>query len=269
MSPMKRWISVLALVAFAAPAAFGEEQGATPAKVPAVAPQAANPTPQPNATQATADKPDAAGAPASQPRKLQYRPPVVGKPARSVGGGSRGVRDRIPVVYVLVPDHVGQTTSAQPSLFWFIDRVPDPSAHVEFTLLADGEVDPVVEKQLAPPDRTGIHRIRLADLGVKLEPGKEYEWSVAVVMDPGNPSRDVVATGWIDRVERPELKARLDSSGGDAVYVFAEEGLWYDALGQIGDDIDRAPNDKNLRDMRASLLEQVGLGAVVASKAAM
>jgi len=268
MSPCKcRWISLCASLAIFASAAVADEQSATAPKAAAAAPQATEKTAEPSASPATPDKAEAAGAPASQPRKLQYRPPVVGKPAHSVGGGTRGVRDRVPVVYVLVPDHVGQTTSAQPSLFWFIDRVPDPSAHVEFTLLADGEVDPVVETQLASPDRVGIHRIRLADLGAKLKPGKEYEWSVAIVMDPGNPSRDVVATGWIDRVERPGLKARLEGGpGGDAVYVFAEEGLWYDALAQIGDDIDRAPGDTHLRDMQASLLEQVGLGAIARSK---
>ena len=266
MSYRKRRITMFTLVAFAATAAGAEERGATAPKASA-SPQATAQTAEQSGSPATPDKAEPTGAQPSQPRKLQYRPPVVGKPARSVGGGSRGVRDRIPLVYALVPDHVGQTTSAQPSLFWFIDRVPDPSARVEFTLLADGEVDPVVEKQLAAPDRIGIHRIRLADLGVKLEPGTEYEWSVAVVMDPGNPSKDVVATGWIDRVERPEVKARLAASpGGDAVYVLAEEGLWYDALAQIGDDIDRSPGDARLRDMQASLLEQVGLGAVVASK---
>ena len=267
MSQVKRWVSLCASVTLAATAVFAEEQGSTAPKAPAAAPQATAGTSESSASQATPGKAEASAGQPTQARKLQYRPPVAGKPARTVGGGSRGVRDRIPLVYALVPDHVGQTASAQPSFFWFIDRVPDPSAHVEFTLLVDGEVDPVVETQLTPPSGVGIHRIRLADLGAKLEPGKEYEWSVAIVMDPGNPSKDVVATGWIDRVDRPELKARLAGSpSGDAVYVLAEEGLWYDALGQIGDDIDRAPGDAHLREMQASLLEQVGLGAVVAQK---
>ena len=186
---------------------------------------------------------------------------MLGKPAHTVGGGSRGTSDKIPALFVVTPDHVGQTASAQPSLFWYVDQVPDASFRIEFTLLDEEGVEPLVEKVLATPTRAGIHRIRLADYGVQLVPGSEYEWSVALVLDPNERSKDIVATGWIDRVEPSEqLVSRLASeSRAEVAAVYAAEGLWYDAVAALSDEIDRAPADARLQQQRADLLRQVGL----------
>jgi len=193
-----------------------------------------------------------------------YQPPKLGKPARTVGGGSRGSQAKVPALFVVAPDHVGQTTSAKPSLFYFIDRVPDPSIRVEFTLLDEDGVEPLVETALPTPKRAGVHRIRLSDHGVQLAAGTEYEWSVSLVLDPNERSKDIVATSWIDRIpESGELKSRLASEGATAT-VYAEEGLWYDALAALSDEIDGNPGNVQLAEQRAELLRQVGLDAIAA-----
>jgi len=190
-----------------------------------------------------------------------YKPPQLGKPARTVGGGSRGTSGTVPVLFVVTPDHVGRTTSAQPSLFWYIDQVPATVPRIEFTLLDEDGVEPLVDTTLETPKHGGIHRIRLADYGVKLTPGSEYEWSVALVLDPNERSKDIVATGWIDRVEpSQELESRLEAAGSDGIpAVYADEGVWYDAVAGLSDQIDRRPDDARLRQQRADLLRQVGL----------
>lgn len=202
-------------------------------------------------------------APPAQP---VYRPPAIGKPAHTVGGGSRGTPGKIPALYVVAPDHVGQTTSAEPSLFWYIDRAPDPSVRVEFTVLGEEGIEPIVEAVLPTPTEAGIHRIRLADHGAKLEAGTEYEWSVALVIDPDERSKDIVATGFIDRVDGSDsLASRLasaDKAGSAAVY--ADEGIWYDAIAALSDQIERNPGDADLLRQRADLLRQVGLDEAAA-----
>jgi hypothetical protein len=191
-----------------------------------------------------------------------YQPPKLGKPARTVGGGSRGTRDKVPSVFVVTPEHVGQTTSSSPSLFWFVDRVPDSSIRVEFTLLAEEDIDPIVQKIIPTPKRAGIHRIRLSDFGVTLSPGAEYEWSVALILDSKERSKDIVATSWIDRVEpSAQLSKRLKSDGATAT-VYAEEGMWYDAIGALSDQIDSDPTNVQLAEQRADLLRQVGLDTI-------
>ena len=191
-----------------------------------------------------------------------YQPPKLGKPARTVGGGSRGTRDKVPALFVVAPEHVGQTSSANPSLFWFVDRVPDSSIRVEFTLLDEESIEPLVEKVLPTPKRAGVHRIRLSDYGVKLDPGAEYEWSVSLVLDPNERSKDIVATSWIDRIPpSDQLKSRLAAEGATAS-VYAEEGLWYDAIAALSDQIERDPGNVKLAEQRADLMRQVGLDEI-------
>jgi len=228
-------------------------------------PEKSDPAP---AVQTAAEEAEPASAPAqvSAPPPaatggVVYKPPKFGKPAQTVGGGSRGSADKVPALFVVTPDHVGQTSSAQPSLFWFIDRVPDAALRIEFTLFDEEGVEPLVETTLAAPKRVGIHRVRLADYGVQLSPGIEYEWSVALVLDANERSKDIVATGWIDRVEpSDQLAARLATEGrAGTAGVYANEGLWYDAMAALSDQIDRNPADTGPQQQRADLLRQVGL----------
>ena len=112
------------------------------------------------------------------------------------------------------------------------------------------------------PKRAGIHRIRLSDFGVTLSPGAEYEWSVALILDAKERSKDIVATSWIDRVEpSAQLSKRLESDGATAA-VYAEEGMWYDAIGALSDQIDGDPTNVQLAEQRADLLRQVGLDTI-------
>ena len=104
--------------------------------------------------QATGDKSVSARPPAKPARPI-YTPPKLGKPARTVGGGSRGTSDKVPALYVLVPEHVGQTASAQPSLFWYIDRAPSADSKLEFTLIDEESVKPRVEAVLPRPTQAG------------------------------------------------------------------------------------------------------------------
>ena len=220
------------------------------------------------AEQASAEKtsPEGASVPVSvRPPAANggvvYQPPARGRPTHTVGGATRGTGDKVPVLFVVTPDHVGQTTSAQPSLFWYVDRVPDASVRIEFTLFDEESIEPLVEKFLATPKRAGVHRIRLADYGVRLAKGSEYEWSVALILDPDDRSKDVLATGWIDRVETSaQLTSRLESEGrAQAAAVYANEGLWYDAFSALSDQIDREPGNEQLRQYQTALLRQVGL----------
>jgi hypothetical protein len=213
---------------------------------------------------ATELEPVSAAPPASSFLELVYVPPNLGRPARTTGGATRGSNKKIPLMFALTPDHVGQTVSAQPSLFWYIERVPDASMQLEFTLFDQLSDEPEVETTLAALDRAGIQRIRLADYGVTLEPGTEYEWAVTLVVDPERRSKDVVVTGWIDRIEHSgRLAARLESEGNArSAVIYAEEGLWYDLFAALNDQIDGNPADAKLLTQRNDVLRQVGLNKV-------
>ena len=206
-----------------------------------------------------------AGAPGSgqaglQPSGLVYRPPLRGAPGGRVGGGSRGAG--AVSVTALVPDGRALTSLEQPSLSWYLSSTTP--APVEVTVSDDRAVKPLLEVRLPQPVQPGVQRIRLADYGVKLEPGIQYKWFVTVVVDPARRSRDVLAGGTIERVEpSSELSARIAGARPEALpMIYAEAGLWYDALGAIADLLDRTPSDPAIREGRAQLLSQAGLPKV-------
>jgi uncharacterized protein DUF928 len=187
-----------------------------------------------------------------------YKPPARGAPGGRIGGGTRGVTVGL-LVSALVPDHVGQTVSEQPTVYWYLTR--DASDTVEVALIDHIGTRPLIEHRLPPPVRAGIHALRLADHGVRLVPATPYQWSVAIVRDDERRSRDVLAIGLIERVELPTvLGQRLaPATPAERVSLYAEAGLWYDAIALLSERIDAAPTDVDLRRQRAALLDQVGL----------
>ncbi len=189
----------------------------------------------------------------------EYKPPPRGAPGDRVGGGSRGTEDDLPMLYVLAPDHIGLTVQEQPSLYWYLSK--STTYPVEVTIIDDQAIQPLIETRIRPPVQPGVQRVRLADYGVHLSPGMRYKWFVAVVVNPDSRSRDRLAGGTLERVELPEvLRAKLAQAGKPkAPHLYAEAGLWYDAVTAISDLIEAAPQDMVLRKQRASLLEQVDL----------
>jgi len=205
---------------------------------------------------------DAGPATATSPAPaVKFRPPTTGAPSVRVTGGSRGSGDTALTLDVLAPDDIGVTTREQPSLFWFQSQ--PANAKFELTLLQDNKVNPLVQVTVERSSKAGIQRMKLSDHGVKLSPGVEYQWVVALVSDPDNRSTDLVASGVIKRIEpAAELKERIAKATPMSLPgVYAEAGIWYDALAVLSDQIEAQPENKALRETRADLLRQVGLKA--------
>jgi hypothetical protein len=210
--------------------------------------------------EAPAQAPGAAAKPAPT-----YTPPQRGAPQRRVGGSTRGAEDALPSVMVLAPDHVGLTVSEQPSLYWYVSK--PTSVRVEVTLIDDKGESPLIEFALTDVKGPAVHRVDLARHNVRLKPGVEYQWSIAVVPDPKERSSDVMAGGALRRVEMPAAVAARRASAADKAELarlYAAEGIWYDAIALYSELIEQQPGDRGLREQRAALLEQVGLKEVAA-----
>ena len=191
-----------------------------------------------------------------------YKPPLRGAPGGRVGGGTRGTGRELFVLTVLAPDHTGLTVEEQPTLYWYLSsRTPYP---VEITVMDPRATQPLLEQRIPPPVEAGLHRIRLADHNARLGSGVSYRWFAAVVPDPARRSRDILAGGTIERIERSEeLTAKLArASKTELPFVYADAGLWYDAFTAISSLIEAAPDNAELKKQRAALMTQVGLPEV-------
>ena len=233
-------------------ASFPVIRGAVVASMLVTAAVASGPTGSADAQQKPAD-----GKASGQ--TLVYKPPLRGAPGGRVGGGTRGTGRESFVLSVLAPNHTGLTSSEQPTLFWFISH---PSSYpVELTLVEPDKTEPLIELRLQPPVAAGVHRLRLSDHNVRLAAGTPYQWYVAVVPDGARRSKDILAGGMIERVSSPAELAQKAATASRAQLpaLYAEAGLWYDAIGTLSELLEQTPNDAALLDQRSALLRQIGL----------
>lgn len=243
------WVACAVLVAGGA----GAGDGAEPRPDPAPAPRGEHPEYVP---------PRGAGGAPGTPVDLPVYVPPLGAPGGRTSAAVRGT-GRQATLHLLAPDHLGLTTHEQPTLYWY---VAEPSeTRLEVTIRDAVSVKPLLEVGVPSPAPPGVHALRLADHGVRLEPGTDYQWFVSIVPDPERRSRDFTTSGWIRREAEPDvLRERLGLVPGREVFVYAESGLWYDAIEAVSSRIDAAPADPGPRVQRAALLEQVGLSEVAA-----
>jgi hypothetical protein len=206
----------------------------------------------------------------------EYRAPqgLTPRLRSALGGGHLGARSRL--IMVLAPEHVGQTASEAPSLYWYLSEIPKAGGF-EFWIgsvdtgsvpgqpssaSAGEDSDTWARKDLPTPARPGLQRILLSDYGVELEVGVEYSWTISSGLDAN-------ASGWIKRVELPASAAKrlTEVNLGEAPAIYAEAGLWYDALSSLLELISDHPNNERLRTARLELLRQGGFEAVDAALA--
>lgn len=196
---------------------------------------------------------------ASSRKEALYQPPQRGAPGGRVGGGTRGPSADLPLMWALVPDHVGLSAEVQPRLVWYLSTTT--TYPLELTIIDETGVTPIIEKPLSSPTEPGIHIIRLADYDLKLEKGKTYQWSVSLISDPEHRSRDLIVGGMI---QVGDVSVSLgenvrNANPVEATRLWGQAGFWYDAIGVISTNIQSHPSDAEMHNVRASLLEEVDL----------
>lgn len=198
--------------------------------------------------------------------KIVYVPPLRGAPSFRVVAATRGPSSQV-FLATLAPDHAGWTTRAQPTLYWYVSEAVD--GLIEVTIVDDEEIDPVLEVRLRGPLRAGTQAFDLEEQGITLTEGKEYRWSVSIIHDVEQRSKDTFAEGAITKVAPSlSLKESLEAAGRDErPRLLAEAGFWYDAVDEISRLIAAdSPDADRWRRERVELLEQVGVGALAAEE---
>ena len=208
--------------------------------------------------QALADDPPRAKT--ATPVKVElalYKPPMLGAPRLRVGGGVRGAEDNdAPVLQVLAPLQCGLTTRKQPILYWHLDK---PAQHaLEITVMEVGGVSPLARELQVGPIAAGLHAFRLAGQDKSLGIGKEYEWFVAVILDPAQRSKDIIASGGLRRIAMPDgLQGQLNTAQvGEDGLLYAGAGLWYDAIDALVEGLGKTADKATLSGQFSAILKQ-------------
>jgi Domain of Unknown Function (DUF928) len=167
-----------------------------------------------------------------QPRRddsLQDR----GAPRGRVGAATRGDPSaagalKLDLVAPLL--RLGLTRSEQPSLYYLLSG--SVSQTLQFTISTPGQSRSLAKLQLPPTRRPSLGVVRLRDHGFRLVPKTVHVWSLALVLDPNNPSRDLVASAPIEcRPADPGFERSVQETPPERRHaVLAEAGYWYDAV---------------------------------------
>jgi len=199
----------------------------------------------------------------SDSKTIVYKPPMRGAPANRMGGGTRGLtrglENELPVLNVLAPNHTGLTLQSQPVLYWYISA--PSSKRIVFTLNDEDKRETLFQTDLSNIRNKGIQRLNLADYELSIESEKEYSWSVTIIADQNQPSNDIFSGGNIRRIKplKPLSEKLEKTADKDIPAIYAEEGIWYDAISSLSQLIESNPENRHFHKQRAELLEQIGL----------
>lgn len=191
---------------------------------------------------------------------IEYKPPQRGAPISRIGAGTRGGIAVVPALTVLAPDHVALTTSEQPALYWY--QSVTGALRMEVSLVdASGPKSLIVMSYTAL--EPGIHRIDLKELNIRLKPNQDYQWSAVLTpADKQRPNAIVSEASFRLTEMAGETLASVATRPKDQQAVaYASMGIWHDALDALSESISASPDTRELRNMRAALLEQGGLKA--------
>jgi hypothetical protein len=183
-----------------------------------------------------------------------YIPPEVGTPSRRVGAGTRGVGDAmLPTITVIAPLTIGYTLQASPTLFWAIEK--PVKYQIEISIFRPDREQPLFEKAFNI-DKAGVHSFSLKDAGVALEKNQSYEWFVALIKNPKNRNEDILTSGLIKYVDKSDNLQQCLSKNPIMYAAYAQCGIWYDAIMELSDAIEKNPNDSILKEVKRNIFKQ-------------
>ncbi|MEO1591084.1 MAG: DUF928 domain-containing protein [Cyanobacteria bacterium J06632_22] len=131
---------------------------------------------------------------------------------------------------------VGLTRATRPEFVWHLPA-SSQSFPIEFRLLTLDDANRVIlvhSEQLAYA--AGFMTYQMPERLPALEPGRRYYWQVIVTCNPNRPSRSLVSTAQFEVISpSAEITQALTTANtnADRATIYANDGLWYDALALV------------------------------------
>ncbi|BAY96634.1 hypothetical protein NIES37_05680 [Tolypothrix tenuis PCC 7101] len=215
----------------------------------------------------------------SQPQKPPllisqgFKPPKRGLPPASAGGATRGrycVQKNQSLTPLMPKENLGLTFAERPTFFWHVPASSVKTA--QFVILAEAnqdnndDDDVVYETTLNVPTKPGIMKFTLPASATPLKVGKRYHWYLTLVCDEQNPIRNPNVEGWVERAQpEPTLtKALQQADARKRPGLYAEAGIWHEALSSYIDLRCSEPNNLKVKSDWGVFLQSVGLNAFAA-----
>ncbi|ARV59794.1 hypothetical protein BZZ01_15185 [Nostocales cyanobacterium HT-58-2] len=198
-----------------------------------------------------------------------------GAASRGCGVGNQSVVALIPIYEqtlkqgeteaVSVTKVWGLTTQEHPTFWFFVPYKKSTIHSIEF-VLKDESSKPSQTLYRTPvtiPEVPGIISIRLSATTPPLQVDKMYHWflKMKLICNPQQPAEGESVEGWVQRVNpNPKLADSLkQATSQQRVGLYAENGIWYDALTSLAQLRLAKPQDPTLAEEWMNLLKSVNL----------
>jgi len=161
----------------------------------------------------------------------------------------------------LVPkSQIGRTVSEYPVFFFYL---PQTDAELAEFILEDESGNQIYQQDLTIKNLSGVIGVSIpANTNVPpLEVGKNYTWKFTVVCDAQDRSSDRMESGVVRRVglSADILRELENADPRQKTFIYAQNGIWQDALGTLAAARRANPNDPDLAADWESLLDSVRL----------
>ena len=205
-------------------------------------------------------------------------PPDRGAPGNRGEGASRGCVAADQPLMALVPQtasaasapvgsgattQVWGLTSADHPRFWFsVPYDPAKVSAIEF-VLQDSQDQTIYRTPVSVPSTPGIMAVQIPATVGGLAIDQPYHWflKVRAVCEPNQAPTLEYVEGWVQRTQLAKgLSDRLaQATPQQQAALYAENGIWYDALTTLAELKLAQPNDRAIAQDWTDLLKAVGL----------
>ncbi|MEM9006812.1 MAG: DUF928 domain-containing protein [Cyanobacteria bacterium P01_F01_bin.86] len=167
----------------------------------------------------------------------QYQPPAGDPPSGPiVSNGTRESCDgnyEIPLTVLAPTQHVGQTTTATPTLMWFVPATTPYRINLSLYASRDNQPPELLQQIEYVENTSGLVSFTLPEDDFPLTSGQRYLWEVSLACTPESPIYDQAFVSELDIREPPaalvaDLAAAQTSL--EKAEIYASAGYWYDAL---------------------------------------
>jgi Domain of Unknown Function (DUF928) len=213
------------------------------------------------------------------PIKLRLPPP----PQRGIAGSRAAAASRTtcPIVAQPLTAIVPEYRSAQGNQVWGLTKMEHPTfwfyvpyakpALVDISFTLQDESNPGEKKivyqnsKISAASTPGMMRITLPKSSPALAANQPYRWFLELNMGCTSGQRPIFVEGWIQRTELDHtLSKQIDrATPTDKVSLYAENGLWHDALTTLANLRATKPQDPKLTQDWQNLLDAIGLKDLV------
>lgn len=171
-----------------------------------------------------------------------------------------------PLTALLANNGSDLTVSEYPKFWFYIPYASEEISYMEFLLLNGTERETIYHTAVKLKKQPGSIEIAIpAEPKYALKVNENYRWRFNLDCEPDRTTEpDLVVDGWIRRIPlTPQLENQLEAVKPLQYSIYRDNFIWYDAIANLAELHFAEPENRELSDAWANLLQSLDLDWVI------